>query len=112
MALDIELLDQLKAVRGYTSDAELARALGVSPATIKRVRAGAEPSQILIASVALATGRGVGEVVKLAPIQRAAACASNTAIRRERPEAHAHSEPREEAWRRWLIGAKVPSLTD
>lgn len=39
-----QVLDKIRADHGYTSDQELADALGLAPGTVQRLRAGACPS--------------------------------------------------------------------
>ncbi|GEM41930.1 hypothetical protein NN4_64490 [Nocardia ninae NBRC 108245] len=70
------LLDGVRVARGFTSDTALAAALGVSHMTLSRVRRGAEPSGVLIASLALATGLSMDKIVRVVPRRRACGTAA------------------------------------
>lgn len=60
------LLDRLKANSHIADDEAFARAIGVSRATLSRVKAGESPSIAFIAGVANAFGLGLGEVAVIA----------------------------------------------
>ena len=63
MAIRPGILDRLKSNAGIASDEAFARLIGVSRATLVRVRDQGElPSAIFIAGVSLAFGLGPGEV--------------------------------------------------
>lgn len=66
------LLDRLKLNSHITDDETFARAIGVSRATLSRVKAGETPSIGFIAGVAKAFGLGLGEVAVIVETDDAA----------------------------------------
>lgn len=67
------LLDRLKAQAGIKSDDAFARLIGVSRATLSRIKAGEEPSLRVVVGIAQAFGLGLGEVVEVVDVVEAAA---------------------------------------
>lgn len=65
VAIRAGLLDRLKKNSGVSDDESFARLIGVSRATLNRVRAGEAPSMAFVAGVVKAFGLGFGEVVVL-----------------------------------------------
>lgn len=59
------LLDRLKINSGIHDDESFARVIGVSRATLARVKAGEAPSVGFIAGVARGFGLGLGEVAEV-----------------------------------------------
>lgn len=57
------LLKRLKENSGMTSDDAFARSIGVSRATLDRLRRGAEPSVAVVILIAKAYGLALGEVL-------------------------------------------------
>lgn len=70
------LLDRLKAQSGITSDDAFARTIGVSRATLHRLRSGEEPTLRTIVGIAHAFGLGLGEVVYMGVADEQQAVAS------------------------------------
>lgn len=61
------LLDRLKTNSGIRDDESFARKLGISRATLHRLRKGDEPSIRAVVTIAGAFGLGLGEVVEVVP---------------------------------------------
>lgn len=57
------LLDRLKTQSGIRSDEAFARTIGISRATLNRVKAGEEPNLRTVIGIAQAFGLALGEVV-------------------------------------------------
>lgn len=59
------LLDRLKLNSGIKSDEAFARMIGVSRATLSRLKAGEEPTLRTVVGIAQAFGLALGEVVEI-----------------------------------------------
>lgn len=59
------LLDRLKTNSGIKSDEAFARMIGVSRATLTRLKAGEEPTLRTVVGIAQAFGLALGEVVEV-----------------------------------------------
>lgn len=59
------LLDRLKQNSGIRSDEAFARVIGVSRATLARLKAGEEPTLRTVVGIAQAFGLALGEVVEV-----------------------------------------------
>jgi putative transcriptional regulator len=59
------LLDRLKLNSGIKSDEAFARMIGVSRATLGRLKAGEEPTLRTVVGIAQAFGLALGEVVEI-----------------------------------------------
>ncbi|ALX66825.1 helix-turn-helix domain-containing protein [Microbacterium sp. XT11] len=62
------LLDRLKLNSGIRSDEAFARMIGVSRATLNRLKAGEEPTLRTVVGIAQAFGLALGEVVEMVEV--------------------------------------------
>ncbi len=67
------LLDRLKENSGIRSDDAFARTIGISRATLGRLKAGEEPNLRTVIGIASAFGLALGEVVEMVPAETAIA---------------------------------------
>lgn len=66
------LLDRLKDNSGIRNDDAFARTIGISRATLARLKAGEEPNLRTVVGIAHAFGLALGEVVEMVPADEAA----------------------------------------
>ena len=63
------LLDRLKTNSGIKSDDAFARMIGISRATLQRLKSGEEPTLRTVVGIAQAFGLALGEVVEIVETQ-------------------------------------------
>ena len=63
--LNVELFNQLAALRGWVSDKDCAAGIGVNLTTVWRARNGAKVGEVFMAKTTATLGVGVGELFRL-----------------------------------------------